>query len=123
MDRAEQGKSNNRKGIRFEQAVVNALLMLGFPKAHRLLGVGQTRDAGDIGGLGIRIECKNHKNIADCINQGFRQLQGEAGFVISKRRGKPVDDASVTFKLSDIAAIGRWFHQAIESGEFQCSTD
>ena len=104
-----QGKRNKEKGREFERDVVIELASQGFSPI-RLSYAGAPKDLGDIGGLGIRIECKNLKSLAEGISEGISQarLTEEPYLVIVKRRGRGTTQAVVAFELKDLSKIIQW---------------
>ena len=93
------------KGTEFENRVVEVLLPF-FDEAQRL---EFSSPLGDIGGLPIVIECKNHQSmaLADWMNQAERSGErvGKMHAVVHKRRGKNARKAYVTQDLEQYAQI------------------
>lgn len=90
------------KGTTKETAVLGYILP-SFPSAHRL---PISSALGDLGGLPIVCEVKNHAamTLADWMNQAEKSsvLAGKPAFVVHHRKGRGVAETYVTCSLKTI---------------------
>jgi hypothetical protein len=108
----------NAKGAAFERALVDWFRANGVDAVR--VHDGGTRDEGDLRvtvfhvgldnePLGVCIQAKNYRNLADAINNGLRDLDDQVanagtrvGCVIARRHGKPdPGDSVIVFRLAD----------------------
>ena len=99
-----------QKGSQFERDVVKYLQEHGFPLAERRYGAGLREDKGDIRGVPVTLECKNHAQIS--LSQFLDEALIEAkhagtrlGAAVIKRRGKGTKDAYVVMSLEQYTEL------------------
>ena len=98
------------KGTSFETEVVKVLQSMGFldTKRHVL-----NSPFGDIDGIPMVLECKNHKEMAlsEWMNQAAKsgEKAGKLHAVCHKRKGKGVPQAYVTMPLEVYAELLRFY--------------
>ena len=109
---AANGRAMKVKGSAFEREVVRVLREHGHPHAARAYGAGCPQDVGDVAGLdGFVIEAKCHKalDLAGWSDEAAREA-GNAGpgvvpVVVTKRRGRPTEDAYAVLRLADLVDL------------------
>jgi len=102
--------ANKARGSQFERDVVKYLQEHGFPLAERRYGAGLREDKGDIRGVPVTLECKNHAQIS--LSQFLDEALIEAkhagtklGAAVIKRRGKGTKDAYVVMSLEQYTEL------------------
>lgn len=107
------GRGPKRIGSQWERDVAAYLRDHGFPHAERAFGAGRPLDVGDIDGLpGVVVECKAQKAyaLAEWMDEA-RVEQANAGaqygFVVAKRRQRPVGQAYVISELEQFVRLLR----------------
>ena len=102
------------KGTSFETEVVKFLQSMGFidTKRHVL-----NSPFGDIDGIPMVLECKNHKEMAlsEWMTQAAKsgEKAGKLYAVCHKRKGKGVPQAYVTMPLETYAELLRFYDEAV----------
>lgn len=105
--------SNNRnknRGSQWERDVVKYLQENGFPLAERRYGAGLREDKGDIRGVPVTLECKNHAQISlsTFLDEAILEAKHagtKLGAAVIKRRNKGTKDAYVVMSLEQYVEL------------------
>ena len=98
------------KGSQWERDVVKYFNDHGFPHVERRFGAGQQHDKGDLSGIQVLIECKNHKSInlstiMDEVVAEKGHARMDIGLAVIKRRIVGPARAYAVFELQDAVKL------------------